>query len=129
MKKNKKHKGQKQKRRTNPDNSTRKYVIDWEGLIIVSIMGALFAGASIFNGSSVSIGLMVGLFIGYAGLPYFDPKKWKPRPFVCSVLGGALGGVIAISWAAAWGTVALSVVAGLIVGFFALKWVPHITLP
>ena len=104
-------------------------MIDWEGIITISLVTGITTGAFMLSAASKIMGLLVGLFISYVALQYIDPKKWKPRPFFCSVLGGALGCVTAIEAEAAVGTIVVSGVAGLIVGFFALKWAPHISLP
>jgi hypothetical protein len=121
MKKKKTHRQQKRK----PNNVPPKNLVDWEGAAIFSILAGIITGLLSLRDVPAMGALAVGLFVAFAALPHFDAKKWKPRPIVCAVLGGALGCGFAVSSSAALDIVILSGVAGLIIGYFPLTWVPH----
>ena len=101
--------------------------IDWQGLLIITVVTGIFAGGLYYRGSSFWFAISVGLFVAYSGLPYIDPKKWKPRPFITGTLGTISGISLAILSSATAETIILSGLIGFIVGFFALQWVPHIS--
>ena len=125
MKKKKTHKPQKKARQKKPNESKQNYSVDWEGLTIFSVVAGIITGLFLLRDIPVLGALVLGLFVAFAALPYFDPEKWKPRPIVCAVFGGAIGSGFMISSSATLETVILSGIAGLIVGYFSLTWVPH----
>ena len=120
----KKRKGKNQKQAT-----TNQSEFDWDGLIIFTIIFALFAGSFLWDGATITLAVMAGLLIALAGLTYFDSKKWPPRPLATSALGGAIGYLFAVETSANLEIVVLSVVVGLVIGFFASSWVQYVTLP
>lgn len=125
MKKKKAHKPQKNTQQKKSNGSQQKYPVDWEGIAIFSAVAAIITGLLLLRDMPVIGALAMGLFVAFAGLPYIDPKKWKPRPIVCAVFGGVIGSGFMVSSSATLETVILSGIAGLIVGYFSLTWVPH----
>jgi hypothetical protein len=109
-----------------PQQSTN---LDWEAIIIFGLGSGIFAGASILAGSTVLLGLLIGLLIGFTVLPYFDSKRWKSRPILCASLGGGIGYVASLERAATSESMLVFVIVGAVVGYFSTKWAPYVTLP
>ncbi len=100
--------------------------IDWEGLVIFSVVTALFAVGFAFRDLPWHIGMALGMFLAFVALSYFDSKKWKPRPFLNATLGAVLGVFIGLHGEQSLTTVIGLGVAGFFIGYFALKWVPYV---
>ncbi|WP_191253988.1 hypothetical protein [Kordiimonas sediminis] len=124
MTKNKK-KRQKARRSAKAANPI-KASFDWGGLIILFVIGGLFTWSFMHRGASPIMGLSLGLFITLAALPYFNPEKWKKRPFTCALFGAVFGGSVAISRGAGVEMIIVAVLIGAVVGFFATSWIPYI---
>lgn len=120
----KKRKRKNKKRQHSPQAS--KSTVNDQGILsgYREIVGAgvIFCGMFwVYNGSWL-FGLIIGLFLGVALLPYFDVEKWKPRPFVCAFLGGIFGLMLALVDSYPIG---IAVFSGALLGYFATKWAPY----
>lgn len=72
--------------------------------------------------------LAFGCFMGFAGLHFIF---WRENEFyrvICAVLGAVIGGWVATAESASAGVVAISIVSGFIVGFFAEKWAQYVSI-
>jgi len=94
--------------------------IDYEAICIVLGMGLFFGLLGLIGDFSFGSFLVKGLggtFLGFAGLPYFDSKKWAPQPLICAVLLSSAGIGLGISREHSGSAIALLGVAGLLCGY------------
>jgi uncharacterized membrane protein YccC len=103
------------------------------GAIICIVLGVLFGVSWYFFGDSdlrspqtFFFGVGFGVYVGFAALPFFAPKTYKPRPVICTIIAVAVGGAAAFSYDLSPSlSVILILVAG-VVGYFAPKWIKHV---
>lgn len=104
-----------------------------ESFLIAAAIG-LFAGLVVhlndisrWRPDLFGLGFCFGTYVGFAGLPFIDKARWRPRHVICAVLGG-LGAVLfaAITFAVPIWAIALAGVAGAALGYLAPKWAPHV---
>ena len=102
--------------------------IDLEAIFIVLGMGLFFGLLNLINEFSFSNFLIfsgIGIFLGFAGLPYFDSKKWTPQPFICAIIAGGVLIALAIAREYSVGTIALFGVSGIIIGYLSPYFVKY----
>ena len=95
--------------------------IDFEAVCIIFGLGLFFAVIGLIDEFSLSRFLLsggFGAFLGFAGLPYFEPKKYSPQPLLCAVIAAGAVIALAMSREQSEGTIALSGLAGFIFGWF-----------
>jgi len=126
MKKKKARKSQKKKRPQNTNNIHRWPSVDWDGVVTFSVATGIATGLLLLRDVPVVGALAVGIFVALAMLPYFDAKKWKPRPILLALIGAVYGSSFGVYISATIETVILLGVAGLMLGFFAHTWVRHL---
>jgi len=102
---------------------------DLEALVLIGGIALLFGGLSFLNVPDLrgfAYGGLFGAYIGFAALPIFDDEKWKPRPFMCSVLGGVGAMVAAFERFGTPSAALIGGVAGLSLGYIAPRWAKHL---
>ena len=104
--------------------------VDLEAVSIILCLAALFGVGTLisheFSLRAFALGGLGGGFIGFAGLPYFDEKKWKARPLICAVLAALFSSGVTLYQGHSLAAVALLGVVGFIIGFFAPRWAKYI---
>jgi len=96
--------------------------VDFEAIAIVTGVGALGAFTSLigeFSFTGLVTGFCTGCFLGFAGLSFFDEKRWKPRPLVCGLLAGAATTALAIGRDGNPYPILFYTISGFIFGYFA----------
>jgi|GEM_PF-4222376 len=99
-----------------------------EAISIIAFVSLIFAGMGLWDTLSLHGFVMGGLFgayIGFAALPFFNPKKWRPRPLLCGLLASAASVAIALSRTEHVETVILAGLVGGILGVFAPWWAKY----
>ena len=94
--------------------------IHYEAVCIVLGLGLFLGLLGLIDTFSLTAFLMqggIGAFIGFAALPYFDSKKYKPQPFLCAVIASSIVIALAISREQSGASIALSGMAGFIFGY------------
>ena len=103
----------------------RKHYLDREALLTMLSMGVVFGLLALFHELSLKFfcgGFALGTYIGFAGLPFFDSKKWKPMPWTCAILG-MLGGLAFAYFMDRPSThIGALAICGFIFGYFAPFW-------
>ncbi|NHK28213.1 hypothetical protein FF098_009885 [Parvularcula flava] len=100
-----------------------------EAVLIIGSLALLLGVMALFSVPNLHgfiMGSLFGAYVGFAGLPFFDSGKWKPRPIVCGILAGVACAAIAASRTADMQTVILWGLVGAIAGLFAPIWVKYV---
>ena len=95
--------------------------LDMEAIAIVFGAGLLFSLMKMGSETTFTqfvLGAAMGGFFGFAALPYFDSKKWRPRPLLCAVIASASAVALALSRDLSPVMVVASGCAGLAIGYF-----------
>jgi len=103
--------------------------IDFEAICIILSLGLFFGLVNLIKEFSFSNFLIfsgIGAFIGFAGLPYFDKKKWTPQPFVCAVIASGVLISHSLSREEVGTTVALYGAGGFLIGYLSPYFVKYI---
>ncbi len=101
-----------------------------EALAIIGSLAVIFSVIFSFGYADTAtpgtffLGGLLGAYLGFAALPFFD-KKYKPMPWTCAFLAG-LGVFLLLSdreMAANWKIVTVGV--SFVVGYYAPKWAKY----
>ena len=101
-----------------------------EAALIVSACGFLFGLSALlyrFSPWLFAYGFVVGSYLGFAALPFFDRHKWKPQPGVCSLLAAVTAAIGCVLLEASPLAFAISVSVAALAGYLAPWWAPHVS--
>jgi len=103
--------------------------LDKEAVLIIIGLGLIFGMGTMFSyGLRLDLflcGCFFGAFLGFAGLPMFDKKKWHPKPWICAGLAALGAMTFALSRDYTPQHIFALLTSGLITGYFAPYWAKY----
>ncbi|MDG1416326.1 MAG: hypothetical protein P8J78_12960 [Maricaulis sp.] len=97
---------------------------------IITFIALIFAVTSLLSEFSLKrflVALLFGAYLGFAGLSFFEPAKWKPQPIWCGLIASLAGiaFVMDLPGPHDLNAFVLAAIIGFVVGVFAPLWVRY----
>ena len=99
-----------------------------EAALVVTGVGIFFGLIGLLEVFSVwtfAFGFVWGSYLGFAALPFFNSRKWKPQPGICSLVAVALVAVSCYFLEVSSTTYWIAIPVAALIGYLAPYWAPH----